>query len=122
MKAEIYGNSILIMSKRFHIIDIGHRGFSLDQALVELEKLVSDAIFNGKIRSIKVIHGHGTGALKTVVREWCKDQSGRFQAVIYGENYDLFDPDSAGMRTDCGSPFDQDLGRKNGAVTYIWLW
>jgi hypothetical protein len=42
--------------------------------------------------------------------------------VIIGENYDLFDSKSAGMRADCGSPRDPDLGRRNGAVTYIWLW
>jgi Smr domain. len=83
---------------------------------------VSDCVFGGKTRAIKVIHGHGTGALKRGVREWCEDQTGRFQAVIIGENYDLFDPESAGMRADCGSPRDPDLGRRNGAVTYIWLW
>ena len=110
------------MSARFQIIDIGHRGYSLDRALSELEAAVSDCVFGGKTRAIKVIHGHGTGALKRGVREWCEDQMGRFQAVIIGENYDLFDPESAGMRADCGSPRDPDLGRRNGAVTYIWLW
>ncbi len=110
------------MSAQFQIIDIGHRGFSLDRALSELETGVSDCIFSGQTRAIKVIHGHGTGALKRCVREWCDSQTGRFQAVIHGENYDLFDPQSAGMRADCGSPYDPDLGRRNGAVTYIWLW
>ena len=110
------------MSPRFQIIDIGHRGFSLDRALSELEIGVSACIFNGKTRAIKIIHGHGSGALKRGVREWCKSQEGRFQAVIQGESYDLFDPPSASMRADCGSPYDPDLGRKNGAITYIWLW
>lgn len=110
------------MSTRFQIIDIGHRGFSIDRAISELETSVSDLIFGGKVRAIKVIHGHGTGALKRGVREWCDNQAGRFQAVIFGEQYDLFDPDSAGMRADCGSPYDPDLGKGNGAVTYIWLW
>ncbi|MDP6339395.1 MAG: Smr/MutS family protein [Candidatus Marinimicrobia bacterium] len=109
------------MSARFQIIDIGHQGFSLDRALSVLETTVSECVFGGKTRAIKVIHGHGTGALKRGIREWCADQSGRFQAVIFGENYDLFDPNSAGMRADCGSPYDLDLGRQNGAVTYIWL-
>ncbi len=110
------------MNLSFHIIDIGHRGFSLDQALSELETTVSNCIFDGRTRAIKIIHGHGTGALKQGVRDWCESQAGRFQAVIFGENYDLFDPDSAGMRTDCGSPRDHDLGNKNGAITFIWLW
>ncbi|MBT6417486.1 MAG: hypothetical protein HN710_03790, partial [Candidatus Marinimicrobia bacterium] len=49
------------MSARFQIIDIGHRGFALDRALSEMETSVSDCIFNGKTRAIKIIHGHGTG-------------------------------------------------------------
>ncbi len=110
------------MSARFQIIDIGHRGFALDRALTEMEASVSDCVFNGKTRAIKIIHGHGTGALKRGVREWCEDQSGRFQAVIFGEDYDLFHEDSAAMRADCGSPYDPDLGRRNAAITYIWLW
>lgn len=104
------------------IIDIGHCGFSLDKALSVLETEVSNAIFEGKVKAIKVIHGHGTGALKRGVREWCKSQTGRFQAVIPGEDYDMFHPDSAGMRSDCNSPYDSDLGRRNGAITYLWLW
>jgi len=56
------------MSARFQIIDIGHRGYSLDRALSELEASVSDCVFGGKTRAIKVIHGHGTGALKRGVR------------------------------------------------------
>jgi hypothetical protein len=87
-----------------------------------METSVSDCIFNGKTRAIKIIHGHGTGALKRGVREWCEDQSGRFQAVIFGEDYALFHEDSAAMRADCGSPYDPDLGRQNSAITYIWLW
>jgi len=110
------------MSERFKIIDIGHSGFSLDRALTELEVSISEFIFNGKTRVIKIIHGHGSGALKMSVRDWCKTQEGRFQAIVKGENYDLFDPNSANMRADCGSPYDPDLGKKNSAITYIWLW
>ena len=110
------------MSTRFKIIDIGHRGFSLDRAISELETQVSDCIHKGDVRAIKIIHGHGTGALRSSVREWCKDQEGRFQSIIYGEDYDLFNHDSANMRAECGSPYDPDLGRKNSAITYIWFW
>ena len=110
------------MSKRFKIIDIGHKGFSLDLALTELEIQVSESIYQGEVRVIKVIHGHGTGALQTSVREWCQNQEGRFQAVVNGEDYDLFNHDSANMRAECGSPYDPDLGKKNSAITYIWFW
>ena len=60
------------MSELFKIMDIGHRGLLLDEALTELETAVSDCIFHGKVRAIKVIHGHGSGALKRRVREWCE--------------------------------------------------
>ena len=86
-----------------------------------LETEVSGLIFQGDAKAIKIIHGHGTGALKNAVREWCKDQQGRFKAIIFGENYDMFDKESMDMRSDCESPDDKDFGRRNSAITYIWL-
>jgi hypothetical protein len=91
------------MSKPFEIIDIGHRGLAIDEAISELEAKVSDCIFKGTARSIKIIHGHGSGALQRGVREWCKSYEGRFQGVIYGENYDVFDPLSALIAAVSGS-------------------
>ena len=52
------------MSTRFKIIDIGHKGFSLDRAITELEIKVSECIHKGDVRVVKIIHGHGTGALR----------------------------------------------------------
>ena len=52
------------MSKPFEIIDIGHKGLAIDEAISELEAKVSDCIFKGTARSIKIIHGHGSGALQ----------------------------------------------------------
>ena len=103
------------------IIDIGHKNFSLDKAMFVLETEVSGLIFQGDAKAIKIIHGHGTGALKNAVREWCKDQQGRFKAIIFGENYDMFDKESMDMRSDCELPDDKDFGRRNSAITYIWL-
>ena len=102
-------------------IDIGHKNFSLDNAMSVLESEISSLIFQGDTKAIKIIHGHGTGALKTAVREWCIEQKGRFKAVIFGENYDMFDKESMEMRSDCGLPDDKDFGRRNSAITYIWL-
>jgi len=109
------------MKQLMKILDIGHRNHHLDTALSILETEVSDAIFGGRIHAIKVIHGHGKGALRKAVRDWCDGQSGRFMAVIYGEDYDFFHKDSSEMRMSCGHPHDYDLGKKNRAVTYIWL-
>jgi len=103
------------------VLDIGHRNYTVDQALSILETEVSKALYTGKVRVIKVIHGHGRGTLRKAVRDWCRDQTGRFRAVIYGEDYELFHPESLEMRAACGQPRDPDLGRRNRAVTYIWL-
>ena len=108
------------IKREFKVIDIGHQGYSVDRAITELEITVSNSIFSGDVKVIKIIHGHGTGALKKGVREWCSYQEGRFQGVIYGD-YSLFNPTASNMRADCGSPRDLDLDKKNGAITYIWL-
>ena len=102
-------------------IDIGHGNLSVDIALSVLESEVSNAMFHDEIRSIKIVHGHGSGTLRIAVRRWCNEQSGRFREVIPGEKYDLFHQKSAEMRQGCGFPKDRDFGRKNRAVTYIWL-
>ena len=102
-------------------IDIGHKNFNLDEAMAALESEVSNHIFHGKSKAIKIIHGHGSGALKDAVRVWCLEQEGRFEAIIFGENYDMFDKSSMDMRSDCGLPDDKDFGRRNSAITYIWL-
>ncbi len=102
-------------------IDIGHRNLFLDEAMTVLETEVSDAMFGGKIQAVKIIHGHGSGALRKAVREWCKNQQGRFRAVINGEDYDMFHPESASMRSECGLPNDPDFGKRNRAITYIWF-
>ena len=102
-------------------IDIGHRNLWLDEAISELEVEVSNALFEGNVQAVKVIHGHGSGRLRRAVREWCHGQKGRFQAIINGEDYDMFHPESVAMRAECGLPNDPDFGKRNRAVTYIWF-
>jgi hypothetical protein len=102
-------------------IDIGHRNFHLDEAISVLEVEVSNALFSGNIQAMKIIHGHGSGRLRRAVRNWCIGQTGRFKAIITGEDYDMFHPESAAMRAECGLPYDNDYGKRNSAVTYIWF-
>ena len=108
--------------EKLKIIDIGHSNYNLEQALLLLETTVSQSIFEGRNKAIKVITGHGSGRLREEVKIWCRDQEGRFQAVIPGEDYSLFNKDAADMRADCGLKSDKDFGRGNRAVIYIWLW
>lgn len=103
-------------------IDIGHKNYSLDQAIVELEVKVSECVFNSNIKAVKIVTGHGTGTLKSIVRGWCQQQEGRFREVIYGEDFNIFNPLVTSLREDCGFPFDRDLGANNEAITYIWFW
>ena len=111
-----------MLVKKLKIIDIGHSNYNLEQAISLLETTVSQSVFEGRIKAIKVITGHGSGRLRESVRAWCREQEGRFQAVIHGEDYSLFNKDAADMRADCELTYDQDFGRGNRAVTYIWLW
>lgn len=103
-------------------IDIGHQNYAMDKALSILETAVSEAIYGGEIRALKVVHGHGEGTLRAAVRDWCAGQEGRFKAVIFGEDYDLFHKDSVDMRAACGVSKDPQFGTRNRAFTYIWLW
>ncbi len=104
------------------ILDIGHSNYSLDRAIVELQTTVSQATHDGSIRIIKVIHGHGKGAMRKAVRDWCVDQTGRFRAVVFGEDYEMFHGDSMDMRSECGIKTQVDFGKLNRGVTYIWLY
>ena len=111
-----------MVNKKLKTIDIGHTDLSLENAQSVLETTVSQTAFEGHIRAIKVVTGHGSGKLRESVRNWCKEQEGRFQAVIYGEDYNIFNKEASDMRADCHIRKDQDFGQNNRAVTYIWLW
>ena len=46
------------MSEEFKIIDIGHQGYSIDQAITELEIAISDSIFSKKTKGMKLAIVH----------------------------------------------------------------
>jgi len=110
-----------MINEYLKILDIGHSGKTTDHAMTILETTVSQCSYENKTKVIKVITGHGSGTLRNIVREWCKDQEGRFKDVIYGEDYHMFNKSAINMRRDCMQPNDSDFGKKNAAITYIWL-
>tara|TARA_B100001250_G_C19355729_1_gene595391 strand:- start:167 stop:502 length:336 start_codon:yes stop_codon:yes gene_type:complete len=107
---------------KLKIVDIGHSNFNVDNAIIFLETEISQSMFNDKYKAIKIITGHGSGALKLAVKEWCEEQDGRFQAVITGEEYNLFNKKASDMRWECGIKNDVDFGRNNSGVIFIWFW
>ena len=102
-------------------IDIGHSGLSPEGAQSLLETTISQTSFEGNIRAIKVITGHGTGALRKLVRQWCAEQEGRFKQLYMAKIIIC----STKMLRTCGpiATYQKilDFGRNNRAVTYIWL-
>lgn len=109
-------------NNKLKTLDIGHSRKSIEDATILLETTISEALYKDKIKVIKVITGHGSGKLRKIVRQWCNEQEGRFQAVIYGEEYNMFNKRASDMRYECNIKNDSDYGRENSGVTYIWLW
>ena len=108
--------------KKIKTLDIGHNNLNIESAMSLLEVTISQLIYEGEVRAVKVITGYGTGKLRKAVRTWIDEQKGRFRGVVYGEDYHVFNTISSDMREECAIRNDNDFGRKNRGVTYIWLW
>ena len=109
-------------TEKIKIIDVGHKNLRLEDAQSLLETTISQAAYEGNIKVLKVVTGHGSGALRKSVRKWLEEQDGRFQAVINGEDYNMFNTVAADMRSECYIGNDQDFGKNNSAITFVWLW
>ena len=84
--------------QKLKIIDIGYQNLNLESALSLVESTRSKTVYEGEVRADKVITGHGSGKLRDSVRSWLDEQEGRFQAVIIGEEYHMFNKDASDMR------------------------
>jgi len=111
-----------MIRNKFKIIDIGHSNFNQEKAIIILETEISQSLYDKDCRAVKIITGHGSGILKKAVKEWIKDQEGRFKAVIYGKEYNLFNKIALDMRLECQIKNDLDFGRNNSGVVYVWFW
>lgn len=101
-------------------VDIAHAGQSSSEAIVLLEVAISTAKEEGAV-AVKIIHGLGSGSIVEKVRSWAKEQEGRFKAVIPGENYNAFNKDAVGMRSELSNKQDRDFNNRNSGVTIFWL-
>ena len=57
------------VTKRVPRIRPQHLGRTIDEALPLLDKFLDDAALSGRVE-IRVVHGHGTGRLRSAVRQF----------------------------------------------------
>lgn len=68
------------------VTELDLRGQMADEALLNLEKFIDDAVL-AKLETVRVIHGKGTGVLRTVVQQFCKRSKlvAEARLGVYGE-------------------------------------
>lgn len=58
--------------KTLHVkSELDLRGYMVDEGLIELDKYLDDAVLSG-LDSVRIIHGKGTGALRSAVQEFLR--------------------------------------------------
>lgn len=62
------------------------RGFMVDEGLIELDKYLDDAVLSG-LDSVRIIHGKGTGALRSAVQDFLRHHhhAKSFRQGAFGE-------------------------------------
>jgi DNA mismatch repair protein MutS2 len=67
-------------------MEIDLRGYTVDEAILELDKYLDDAFLYG-LSEVSVIHGKGTGALRQGIREFLRHHphAGAYREGNYGE-------------------------------------
>jgi hypothetical protein len=105
-------------------LDVGHSGLSAQGAVETVAAAITRVRCDSRLRILKVIHGRGSGrdggVIRREVRSWLHG-SAPVRAVIEGEHYEIFDPDTQEMRAACGQHHDPDLGRHNSGITVVWV-
>lgn len=82
------GSSVKISTgKTLHIkSEIDLRGYMVDEALIELDKYLDDAVLSG-LESVRIIHGKGTGALRSGIWEFLRrhHHAKDYRSAAFGE-------------------------------------
>jgi hypothetical protein len=106
-------------------IDIAHPALPSSSAEELIEDEVQNARSSKQWRVLKVIHGYGSQAgrsvLKEVVLNWAYRNRSRLLGLIPGEEYDIHHATTLEMRKICGQIHDPDLGAQNPGITLIWI-
>ena len=81
---------------------------------------------NRKVTAVKIIHGYGSsgvgGALRQGIRKSLinRRKDGSIRAVVFGENWSIFDSASQALRAKYPAlKDDEDLDRGNAGVTFV---
>ena len=104
---------------KLKVIDIGHSNLSIDKAMLDLETKISQLNFEGDYKVVKVILGMGQRQKHN--KRLVKEQEGRFKAIIYGEDYNVFNKVAVDMRSECKLRNDHDFGRRIWYFIYLVL-
>lgn len=106
-------------------IDLAHPARPPARVEADLEAVFHKVRNSTQHRAIKVIHGYGShgrgGSTRETVRDWAYNFRRRLRAVIYGENYNIFDDDTQELREECGQIDDHDLNAANPGITILWV-
>ncbi len=107
------------------VVDVAHpprRADAVEDLLMREWGVVRNS---AQWRVIKVIHGYGSsgrgGSTRETVRNWSSRMKGKFLAVIAGEEYSMFHPESQAMRRAIGAFDDSELEAGNKGITYLWV-
>jgi len=113
------------MPSPLEIIDVAHPPRRPDAVEEEILDALARVRHSASSRVLKIIHGYGSsgkgGSTKDLVRNALFRQRSRCRAVIEGERYGLFDPDTLALRAEVGQFPDQDLDVANPGITVVWV-
>ena len=86
-RGRVTGTGSVRMQKALHVSsEINLLGKTVDEAVAELDKYLDDAYLAG-LKSVRIIHGKGTGALRKGIHEYLRGQRhvDDFHLAEYGE-------------------------------------